>query len=65
MEALKKISDWYIEEERRRYVVFPLVGKPSLCGLRKSDEDGHRGCRKQFVWARLPNLLGWESWEGV
>ena len=28
-------------------------------------EKAHVGCRERFVWAALPNLLGWESWEGA
>ena len=25
----------------------------------------HQDCRKRLVWERLPNLIGWESWESV
>ena len=28
-------------------------------------ESTHVDCRKEFIWAGLPSLLGWESWEGV
>ena len=28
-------------------------------------ESEHLGCRKKIIWANLPNLLGWESWEGL
>lgn len=28
-------------------------------------EKTHLDCRKRFVWAALPSLLGWGSWEAV
>ena len=43
------------------YQLFAAARNSLLQGL----HDGNRDCLKRLVWARLPGLLGWESWEGV
>jgi len=65
MEALEKISEALVRNSTGD-MLSPLSLGGLLCGdCARRLEDSHRDCRKQFVWARLPSLLGWESWEGL
>ena len=35
------------------------------CAKRLENRLSHLSCRKKFVWAALPGLLGWKSWGNV
>jgi len=64
-EALKKISD-VIFERSEGDMLSPLSFGTLVCvGCAKRLEKAHLDCRKEFVWAVLPCLLGWGGWEGV
>ena len=64
MEALKKTSDGMLRREGDLLSSLSL-GNLVCAGCARRLEDIHRDCRKRFVWAKLPSLVGWESWEGV
>ena len=64
MEALKKISAAMLKSEGD--MLSPLSMGNLLCAdCGRQLENLHRNYRRQHVWARLPNLIGWESWEGI
>ena len=47
-----------------------VLSPPSLGGIvctkcARQLEKTHLGCRKEFIWAILPTLFGWGSWEGL
>ena len=64
-EALNKISDALVEQSGGD-MLSSLPLENLLCaGCADMLKDGHRDYRRKFVWAKLPSLLGWESWEGV
>ena len=64
-EALKKISDVIVKKSEGDMLSSLSLGNLLCAGCAKLLKNGHRDCRKQLVWARLPSLLGLESWEGI
>ena len=47
-------------------ILSPLSLGTIVCvGCARAREKGHLGFRKEHIWAKLPGLLNWESWEGV
>ena len=65
MEVLKKISD-VLSESSEDDVLSSLRYEDLFCvDCARRLRNSHRGCRKYIFWAKLPSLLGWESWEGV
>ena len=64
-EALKKISDVIVKKSEGDMLSSLWLGNLLCVGCAKLLKNGHRECRKQLVWARLPSLLGWESWECI
>ena len=65
MEALKKIFDVIVRKSEGDMLSSLALGNLLCVGCARRLENSHRDCRRQFVWERLPSLLGWESWEGV
>ena len=65
MEALKKISEVMFDVNEGDMLTPPALGTLTCANWAKRLEKTHLDCRKDFVWALLPNLLGWESWEGA
>ena len=65
MEALKKLFLHMIEgSDRNVNVLSPLSFEKIACvNCAKALEEVHRRSRKELIWARLPSLLGWESWK--
>ena len=64
-EALKKISDVIVKKSEGDMLSSLRLGNLLCAGCAKFLKNGYRECRKQLVWARLPSLLGWESWECI
>ena len=65
-EALK-ISDAIVRKSEGD-ILSPLSLGSLLCAdctRRLRLENDNRNLREQLVWARLPNLIGWEDWEGI
>lgn len=65
VEGLKKVSDVIVDNSEGDMLSSPPLGNLLCADCARLLKDGHRNCRKQLVWARLPSLLGWENWEGV
>jgi len=65
MEALEKISNVLVKNSEGDILSSLRFGNPFCADCAKRLKNIHRDCRKQLVWARLPSLLGWESWEGA
>ena len=64
-EALKKVSGVIVEKSEDD-PLSPLSFENLLCvGCARQLVSAHRDCRRRLVWERLPNLIGWESWESV
>ena len=64
-EALKKISGVIVKKSGGD-LLFPLSFENLLCvGCARPFVRAHRDCGRRLVWERLPNLIGWESWESV
>ena len=62
---LKKIPDVVVKKSEGD-MLSPIVLGDLLCaGCAKRLMNGHRDCRRQLVWVRLPCLLGWKNWEGI
>ena len=65
MKALEKIFDVMVARSEGD-MLSPLSFGTLVCvDCGELLEQAHLGCRKELVWAALPSLLGWESWEGV
>ena len=64
-EALKKISDALVKNSEGDMLSSLSLGNILCADCARRLENIHRDCRKQLVWAKLPSLLGWESWEGI
>jgi len=64
-EALRKISDVVAKKSEGDMLSSLSLGNLLCTDCARLLKSGHRDCRKQLVWARLPSLLGWESWEGI
>ena len=64
-EALKKISDVIVKKSEGDMLSSLSLGNLLCVDCAKLLKNGHRDCRKQLVWGRLPSLLGWEGWEGI
>ena len=65
MEALKKTFDAILKESKGDMLSSLTLGS-LLCGdCARRLENTHCGCRKEFIWARLPSLLGLEGWESI
>ena len=62
-ETSKKISDALVKNSEGDMLASHQFGDIFCadCAKRLKNSD----CRRSLVWARLPSLLGWESWEGV
>ena len=65
VEALKKVSDVLVKNSEGDMLSSFQFGGVCCADCAKRLKNSHRDCRKHLVWARLPSLLGWESWEGV
>jgi len=65
MEVLEKISDVLIKNSGGDMLSALSLGHLLCADCARRLENSHRDCRRQFVWARLPSLLGWESWESI
>ena len=65
MEALRRVSDVMVNKSEGDVLSSLSLGNLLCADCAKLLKTGHRDCRKRLVWARLPSLLGWESWEGV
>jgi len=65
MEVLDKISNVLLQNSEGDMLSSLRFGDPFCTDCAKQLKNIHRGCRKQVFWAKLPCLLGWESWEGV
>ena len=65
MEALKKISDAILKESKGDMLSSLTLGGVLCEDCARRLENIHRGCRKEFIWARLPSLLGLEGWECI
>ena len=65
VEVLKKISVVIAKKSEGDMLSSLLFGNLLCVGCAERLTNGHRACCKEFVWARLPCLLGWENWEGV
>ena len=65
MEALEGIFDAILKRSHDDMLSPLSLGNLLCAGCAGRLESIHRSCRKRLVWARLPNLLGWGSWEGV
>jgi len=65
MEALKKIFDAIVRKSEGDILSSLAFGNLLCVGCARRLENSHRDCRRQFAWARLPSLLGWNSWEGI
>ena len=64
-EALKKISGVIVKKSEGD-PLSPLSFENLLCAdCARPLISAHRDCRRRLVWERLPNLIGWESWESV
>jgi hypothetical protein len=63
MEASMKISDVLVKNSEGDMLSSLRFGDffCADCAKRLKDSD----CREPIVWARLPSLLGWESWESI
>ena len=64
-DTLRKISDVIVKKSEGDMLSSLSLGNLLCANCAKLLKDGHRDCRKQLVWARLPSLIGWESWEGA
>ena len=60
-----KISDAMVRANEGDMLSSLSLGNPLCMDCAGRLEDIHRDCRKKLVWAKLPSLLGWESWEGA
>ena len=65
IEALRKISDVMVKKSEGDMLSPFSLGNLLCADCERLLKNGHRDCCKQLVWARLPSLLGWESWEGI
>jgi len=65
MEAMRRISDVMVKKSEGDMLSSLLLGNLLCADCAKLLKNGHRDCCKRLVWARIPSLLGWESWEGV
>jgi len=65
MEALKKIFDAIVKKSEGDILSSLAFGNLLCVGCARGLENSHRDCRRQFVWARLPSLLGLASWEDI
>ena len=63
--AFKKISDVLAKSSEGDVLSSLRCGDIFCAGCAKWLKNGHRDCRKRLVWAKLPSLLGWKSWEGA
>ena len=64
-EALKTISGVIVKRSEGD-PLSPLSFENLLCAnCARPLVSAHREYRRRLVWERLPNLIGWESWEGV
>ena len=65
--VLKEIFNVMVKQSERDMLVSPSLGaNVRVCMNCASHMEGlHLIHRKGLVWAALPSLLGWESWEGV
>ena len=61
-EAQKKILDAMLGMIQVNMLSPLSLGTLVCVNCAKRAEKAHLGCRKQLVWARLPSLLGWDSW---
>ena len=64
-EALKTISDVMVQKSEGDMLSSLSLGNLLCVNCAKLLKSGHRDCRKQLVWAKLPSLVGWESWDAV
>ena len=65
METLKKIFGVIVKKSEDD-LLSPLSFENLLCvGCERPLVSAHRDCCRRLVWERLPNLIGWESWESV
>jgi len=64
-EALKKVSDVMIGGSEGDMLSRPSLGTFVCVSCAEWLEKAYVACRKDFVWAALPSLLGWGGWEGV
>ena len=64
-EALKKIFDVMFGESEGDMLSPRPLGTLTCANCARRLEKTHLDCRKELVWAVLPNLLGWGGWEGV
>ena len=64
-EALKKVSDVMFGGSEGDMLSAPSFGTLVCVTCAVRLERAHVDCRKEFVWAALPSLLGWGGWEGV
>ena len=65
MEALKMISDVMVRKSKGDMLSSLSLGSLLCMDCTRLLKNGHRDCCKQLVWARLPSLVGWESWDAV
>ncbi|KAF9646061.1 hypothetical protein BDM02DRAFT_3271277 [Thelephora ganbajun] len=65
VEALKKISDVMVKKSEGDVLSSLSFGNLVCTDCANLLKYGHRDCCKELVWAKLPSLLGWESWEGI
>jgi len=64
-DALRKIFDVIVRKSEGDMLSSLAFGNHLCAGCTRRLENSHRDCRRQFVWARLPSLLGWEGWESI
>lgn len=64
-EVLKKLFNAMADRNEGDMLSSLTFGILACAGCAKRLEKIHLCCRKKFVWAALPSLLGWKSWEGV
>ena len=65
IEVLDKISEALLQNTGRDMLSSLQLSDSFCVDCAKQLKVINRECREEVVWAELPSLLGWESWEGV
>ena len=63
--ALNKIFKVMVEGSEGDMLSSLSLGPLVCMYCAKQLEEVHADCRRKYIWAAFPGLLGWRSWEGV